>query len=516
VISVRARVVAWLEEARTPGEMAWRLATWAVLIYAAAVAWHAYGAGFDAPLLDRHAFRQTQTAISAYWILHGGPLFAYETPVFGAPYSIPFEFPLFQWLVALVCRVTRAGLEPVGRTVSIAFFLLTLVPFHRLLRRSAVSGASARLGLALLLVAPEYLYWSRTFLIESTALFFSVGALALGLELLEAPAVDRRLAWLFAAITLAMLVKVTTAFGYVATLGLLAARRFAWDRQRWARREAYGAFFAAAFVLPAIPLVAWTRFADHAKELNPFTHFITSAALHDWSYGTMEQKTATATWQTLWDRTMTEGFGSSIGFVAFCALALFGARRAWTAAALLAGAVGTYAVFTNLQLVHDYYQYSTIAAVVAVAALGIGAAETLLPHGRVLLLAGVALMVRQSVATYEEQYLPGQTHTDPGLAHVGEYVRAHTAESALVVVFGDDWSSVVPYYCQRHALMDRDNRGADSPMMRAGLERSAGQGNSVEAVISCNGALPGARDNAAKIFGRTPNCTNIASCGVCL
>ena len=86
---LEARAVAWLADARTPGEIAWRLATWLLLGYAALQAAHAYATGFDGPLLDRHSFRQTQTAISAYWIAHGGPLVAYETPVFGAPYPHP-------------------------------------------------------------------------------------------------------------------------------------------------------------------------------------------------------------------------------------------------------------------------------------------------------------------------------------------------------------------------------------------------------------------------------------------
>ena len=33
------------------------------------------------------------------------------------------------------------------------------------------------------------------------------------------------------------------------------------------------------------------------------------------------------TWQTLWDRTLSETFGSPIGFVACAALALFGAKK---------------------------------------------------------------------------------------------------------------------------------------------------------------------------------------------
>jgi hypothetical protein len=49
------------------------------------------------PLIDRHEFRQTQTALSALFMQPGlEGLLNYETPVLGAPWSIPFEFPLFQ------------------------------------------------------------------------------------------------------------------------------------------------------------------------------------------------------------------------------------------------------------------------------------------------------------------------------------------------------------------------------------------------------------------------------------
>jgi len=45
------------------------------------------------PLLGMHSFRQTYTAITAYWLMQGSPWFHYETPVLGAPWSIPYEFP---------------------------------------------------------------------------------------------------------------------------------------------------------------------------------------------------------------------------------------------------------------------------------------------------------------------------------------------------------------------------------------------------------------------------------------
>jgi hypothetical protein len=44
--------------------------------------------------------QQTQTALTAFWHLRGSPILAYETPVVGYPWSIPFEFPTFQILAA--------------------------------------------------------------------------------------------------------------------------------------------------------------------------------------------------------------------------------------------------------------------------------------------------------------------------------------------------------------------------------------------------------------------------------
>ena len=51
----------------------------------------------DQPLLEKHAWRQTQTAYSAR-IFHeqGIDLLHPKLPVFGEPFEAPFEFPLCQ------------------------------------------------------------------------------------------------------------------------------------------------------------------------------------------------------------------------------------------------------------------------------------------------------------------------------------------------------------------------------------------------------------------------------------
>jgi len=88
------------------------------------------------PLLDQHNFRQTQTAISAYWLIQGtgwSHWLNYETPIFGSPWQIPLEFPLFQWLVAGGHLLTGLPLDPLGRGMSAALFYCSLWPLGMLL-----------------------------------------------------------------------------------------------------------------------------------------------------------------------------------------------------------------------------------------------------------------------------------------------------------------------------------------------------------------------------------------------
>jgi hypothetical protein len=289
------------------------------------------------------------------------------------------------------------------------------------------------------------------------------------------------------------------------------------DPDRRAHARAYVAIALSAFVLPALPLLAWTRFADYQKGLNPLTaHFITSSALHDWNYGTWEQKLSLATWQTLWDRTMDVSFGSSLGFCACATLAVFCARRMETAIAPIVGAVATYGIFTNLHLIHDYYQYSTSALAVAVVGVGLGAAEVGFPRSKALLLVLAGAIVLESTSTYREKDLPAQTEIDLDPVRMGAFIQAHTPQSAIVAVYGDDWSSVIPYYAQRRALTDRWNHDPNDPVIRESLQRSSDQGNALAAVVSCFGERPRSRDRATRLLDRPPACTAFAHCDVCL
>jgi hypothetical protein len=103
------------------------LASLAFMVFSLFKGWHG-------GIIDLHSFRQTQTAIAVTSLLKGGPWLAYETPVLGPPWSIPMDFPLYQWLVALTAKTGILPVEQSGRLISILMFLVTFYPLCRFLK----------------------------------------------------------------------------------------------------------------------------------------------------------------------------------------------------------------------------------------------------------------------------------------------------------------------------------------------------------------------------------------------
>ena len=132
-----------------------------VFIVCLAMSAWAFSAGWTHSILDLHGFRQAQTAISVRHLLEGSSWLAYEVPVLGAPWAVPFEFPLYQWLTAGSTWALGIPVDQSGRLVSVLFFYLSLVPLAYLLAQLGVKRRDRLLLLSLVLTSPLYLFWSR-------------------------------------------------------------------------------------------------------------------------------------------------------------------------------------------------------------------------------------------------------------------------------------------------------------------------------------------------------------------
>ena len=136
--------------------------------------------GWHHGILDVHAWRQSHTAISVYeMVARHGPFWAYRTPIFGPPWQWPLEFPLYQWLVAQTTMLGSIDLDRAGRAISVAFYVAMFVPGWLVLELFDIAPKHRPVVFAMVWASALYIFWSRTFMIESTALCLAVAYLAL-------------------------------------------------------------------------------------------------------------------------------------------------------------------------------------------------------------------------------------------------------------------------------------------------------------------------------------------------
>jgi hypothetical protein len=426
-----------------------------VVLYATAVAVRYAGQ----PLLEAHGFRQTQTAITAFWIIRDGWRLAYETPVAGYPWSIPFEFPFYQTLVAVIAKLGQFPLDPVGRLVSFAFLLGCAWPASSIAARLTFPRQVVWVFCALLWSSPIYLFWGRTFMIDTAAVFFAFAAISYGLDLFTPPPRWRSviLCALFGAA--ATLQKATTGAPVVLVLSCLYFVH--WYRRGRLRipRVQEIATVLCAFGLPVLVAIAWNLYADTIKGRNPLGAQLTSAAISKWVFGTLEQRLAPSTYvKVVWDRLIAPNAGGILGTLLIGAAALLPAParvRGVTASALSLCALPIL-LFTNLHIVHDYYQLSCALFLIAALALAIGVWIPSVLRHPVVVPALTSLVVISNLHAYFIGYGPIARQVieipQSRILTVAAIVRENTPPDSGFVAFGEDWSSELAYYAQRKSF----------------------------------------------------------------
>ncbi len=346
-----------------------------VLVVTAAFACLTYG--WDKPLLGPHAFRQTQTAISSYYMVRHPEMFLrYITPVLGKPWEIPMEVPYYQWLVARWHTLTGMPLDAAGRFVSVFFLLACLWPITLLMRALGTPWAGVWVSWCLILSSPLYLFWSNAFLIESTGLFLVLGMTAfLTRALRHQSPWDAAVAFLFG--LLAITCKATTwaiaagaslllIFYLIGRENLLSAVRNPLASLRGPKLRLWMVALLCAVSLALCFIVGkmWLDFADKIKSKNIFARELIIANSENqkrWNYGTLEQKLDPATWQGIGRHIASQltpeaPLVGSIFLPAVLMISLVFARgRRLVPLIFLAVFAAGPLVFTNLYFEHSYY-----------------------------------------------------------------------------------------------------------------------------------------------------------------
>jgi hypothetical protein len=190
------------------------------------------------------------------------------------------------------------------------------------------------------------------------------------------------------------------------------------------------------------------------KADNELGMLLTSRAVARFTFGTWDQRISSALWRnTISDRTLTNTFG----YAAVPAVALIGAtlsRREYAYPALAAtlAFLVPFLVFTNLHVVHSYYQ--TANAIFIIAAVGLGLATVISARQTGIALAFLALIAAAQLWYFQSVYA-GYLTQDLSVDRefrIANIARSATQPDASLIVIGDDWTSVIPYYAQRKSF----------------------------------------------------------------
>ncbi len=415
-----------------------------------------WGAGF----LVGHEFRQTHTAIITFYLdkenrfsLH------YTTPLFGKPWSVPLEFPLYEWSVVLVSRALHLPHFEAARGVSLACFYLALPAVYLLLGSLGLPGPRRLLALTLTLVCPVYIFYSRAFLMESMVLMFSIWFLAAFVRALR----RRRAGWLVlgaVAGAAAGLIKSTVFFAWLLPAALYGAWCLWGSLRPWAGWKPVARTIAWGLGVAVVPCAAttwWVKYTDAIKIHHPSAHIFTSRELTEGSFGlySLAARFAPAVWKQMmvcWQMAILWPWLIAVLVVAG---AVCFRRYRWQ----ILGAAGLFlfpqVLFPYAYSGQDYYFYScTVFLTVALGYVLLGVVESGLP---VWLRWPIVLVpLAGMLACYRGNYYRGQIVWSTGSWGFTDAIKVLTPAESVIIVAGSDWAPMIPYYAQRKALMIRN------------------------------------------------------------
>jgi hypothetical protein len=406
------------------------------------------------PIDDMHGFRQTQTAISTYYFIKEDFSLNYQIPVLGYPWSIPFEFPLYQYIVAIVFKLTHLTLDEAGRAVSIFFYYAVFYPVYGCLRLWGLSCKKIALVLSIVLVSPLYIFWARTFMIESTALFFSFYAFYAAIKYqMNGSRYFLYLSGLLGVV--AALTKITTFFVSGWAIGLFVLVYFFQTNEKyhWQSIRKLSLDLCILIFFPIVIAICWTHYADQQKLMNPMADYLTSTSLNEWNFGSLRQKLQSATWEKIYIHFSSAFGGLSASLaIGLALMALTSKKYRLISVILLVSCLVGPVFFTNLYFVHKYYPVASAIYFVLIVGLGIVVLyeQPSFRWASYCLTVFIFLIMQQTFITHYRPLIEASELRDQSLYFK---IQQYIPENDSILIFGSDWSSIIPYYSQRKAIM---------------------------------------------------------------
>lgn len=407
------------------------------------------------PSLDMWGFRPSQTSASVPYMLHDGGWLANIVPIFGEPWVLALEFPLYQWCVALLAEISGISIDACGRLVSAFFAVATIWPVLLLAKSVGLGRRFALIVGALWLLAPLTIFWGRTFLIETIIVFLGACWLAFYVRFFTSKSyVDLVAAIIFG--TLAALVKIT-GFAPFVVVGFIYTCVFVWQQRFHIPANLTNLILAASSVaLPAIAFSIWSGYGDHFMAQNPLANQLRYQNLMSWYLGEWSDRSSRALWDfAVYRRVLPETLGAA-WLVALYGLARIGPRSYWfwVTLTLLVGFLSAFLFFPKLHTIHPYYQVENAILVCAAVAL---ITESLLRSGRkaegyIVLAVIIGGQLWSFYSGFYYKALTSDLRQHPYYL-ASMIIKNNTRPDSVVVGFGMGWGADVPYFSNRYGII---------------------------------------------------------------
>jgi len=437
------------------------------------------------PIIDQYGFRQAQTAISTLWFLNEGLSFPYLTPVFGWPWSVPFEFPTYQIVVYWISILFHfENLDLAGRLVSLFFYYLSFIPIVLILKRLMVDTKSIMVILISILATPIYIFWPRTFMMESMALFFTLMAIYLVISYEAKNQKNYYLLMTFVILVLAALTKITT---FLVGLMFLSFYFLIMKPDKIFQSKV----FKIALVVGGAILIgfAWTKYTDVIKNMNDIASHVSSTNLSKWNFGTLKQRMDIQSYYHILNH-IIHNSGYVIATIILFPIFIFKKLEYKKLIYIsLLTYIASFFVLFNLYYAHNYYWYAS--SIFLSIALGLIMATALKDIKNIFLLhISLIVFIVFSLSGYYQYYYDFQVanYKNNFIVAMGNMIKHEIKKNDVIYIKGLDWSSELPYYADRKAIMVPGWDGIDinDPRFENILKKSLSSESKIGALVLCD------------------------------
>ncbi|MFM8955579.1 MAG: hypothetical protein ACKOH9_07315 [Actinomycetota bacterium] len=413
------------------------------------------------PLVGFYEHRTTQTAFGIRSLSEStfNPLAA-EMPTLGPPWKVPFEFPLFQWLAAILVRLRLFDVGQAGRFIASVSFLVIGYLVYRI--GCNVRGRGVGLAGCILTVFSAFgLLVGSEVLIDGFALVGALWAFLIIVSLRVENFHFWSIFFIFLATLISGLVKLNTTVIWVlgALVFLAVGSQLNLRRRLWV---------IAALFASLIPSFIWTSYADSVKSQGKYSSWLVSDRLNEWYFGTLKDRFDFKTISGSLTQFTEASVGGTFVLIVLVFLAFSRKENRAIALSLLVVLIGGPLIFIRLYITHPYYWTAVLPAAVLLACLGLANLADLLKKHLEFRLTPALFFVAVIIVSSSYLSNTGVSYMDLFLYRrpvpdVAAVIIDETEPDDLLIVIGDDWSPATHFYSNRRGLALRQ----DSPKPEA-------------------------------------------------